>query len=105
MNKETYQEKLAATVMTDANTLGEAKEAQKIKNALTRFWKKAALAKIHKDTGRDLMAERVHWKDVRFNFDLKPTGKVTVEQWLCDDYAPPVLGERFVIPKKDLFAR
>ena len=103
MNKETYLNKLATTVMTDANTLGEAKEAKKVENALIRFWKKAALASIKKETGRDLIAEQVHWRRVHFNVDLKATGNVVVELWFCDDYLQETFGERFTIAKKVLF--
>jgi len=102
MKKETYLTKLAATVLTNANTLGEAKEARKIEATLNRFWKKAALANIQKNTGRDLLEEEANWKNVRYAFNLKATGNIVVELWLCDEFQPAVFGERFVVAKKDL---
>ena len=102
MKKETYLTKLAATVVTDANTLGEAKEARKVETALIRFWKKAALANIQENTGRDLLAERANWKTVRYAFNIKATGNVVVELWQSDEFRPAVFGERFVVAKKDL---
>lgn len=43
MKKETYLQKLATTVITDENTVGEAKAAKRTEAELKRFWKKAAL--------------------------------------------------------------
>ena len=101
MKKETYTTKLAATVMTDANTLGEAKEAKKLENTLKRFWKNAAIKHIKATTGRDLN-EKWNWKDVRFDFNLKPNGSIKIEVWAEDDRFPAVFEERFTVAKKDL---
>jgi hypothetical protein len=102
MNKATYEIKLAKTVVTDANTVGEAKAAQRLKRALERFWKTAAIDYIRVHEGIDLAEEERNWKENRFIFNLKPTGNVTIEVWLCDDYFPPVLGAKYVIQKKNL---
>lgn len=108
MKKETYLQKLATTVITDENTVGEAKVAKKTEAELKRFWKKAAL-----DFVRQNETETEHlidnpWIGVDIDFNLKATGSVTVK--LLDLAAqrfsyPPFYREvnQYVIPKRNLF--
>ena len=102
MDKATYITKLAATVITDNNTVGEAKKAARDKKALERFWKKAALAYVLETEGIDLAAEEVNWKMNRFDFNLKPTGTVKIEVYICDDRVAPKYSNSYIIPKRFL---
>jgi hypothetical protein len=109
MKKETYLRKLEAMVITDENTVAEAKTAQRVKTELKRFWKKAALEYVRKnqqpgDPNLDLpnMETDIH-------FDLKPNGLVIVN--VLDMYSeyvpyPPYrrVEKKYSVPKKNLFS-
>lgn len=79
MKQETYLRKLAATEITDENTVGEAKTAKKIKAELKRFWKKAALEYIREnEQGSEVLIDSP-WIAVNMDFNLKPNGSVKVK--------------------------
>ena len=108
MKKETYLQKLATTVITDENTVGETKAAKRTEAELKRFWKKAALEFVRKN---EIEAERLidnPWIGVDIEFNLKPTGSVTVR--LLDLASrplpyPPFYQEtkRYTVLKRNLF--
>lgn len=108
MKKETYLAKLAATVITDENTVGEAKAAKRTEAELKRFWKKAALEFVRKnETEADHLIDNP-WIGVDIEFNLKPTGSVTVK--LLDLATPrfpypPFYQEvkRYTVLKRNLF--
>lgn len=78
MKKETYLRKLASIKLTDENTLGEAKEAKKVKNELERFWKKEAITYVmnNDDEAKRLMGFPDTKVVVDFNLKLAGTLKV-----------------------------
>lgn len=108
MKKETYLQKLATTVITDENTVGEAKAAKRTEAELKRFWKKAALEFVRQnETEADPIIENP-WIQVNIEFNLKPTGSVTVR--LLDLAArplpyPPFYQEvkHYTVLKRNLF--
>jgi len=102
MKKNTYQAKLAATKLTDANTIGELKAAKATKRALAKYLENAALKHIQATEGRDLKAELVHWTELKFDYTLAPTGTVKVTQYLCDEIAQPRPVHTWTVNKKDL---
>ena len=102
MLKATYINKLAATVITDDNTVGEAKKAARDKKALERFWKKAALDYVLEAEGVDLAAGEVNWQMNTFDFNLKPTGTVTIKVYACDDRVAPKYTKSYIVPKRFL---
>lgn len=107
MKKTTYLEKLATTVITDENTVGEAKAAKKTEAELKRFWRKAALEFVRKNETESNQMIDNPWIGVDIEFNLKPTGSVTVK--LLDLAAPrfpypPFHHEvkRYTVPKRQL---
>jgi hypothetical protein len=104
MQKIAYLEKLATTQITDDNTVGEAKAAKRTETALTQFWKKAAIAHIRQtETDGDEFIENP-WIKLEFEFNLQPTGTVTVK--VIDlDARNPLFAEmkRYTVPKRHLF--
>lgn len=86
MKKETYLQKLATTVITDDNTVGEAKAAKRTEAELKRFWKKASSEFVRQnETEADHLIDNP-WIQVNIEFNLKPTGSVIVR--LLDLAAP-----------------
>lgn len=107
MKKETYLQKLATTVITDENTVGEAKAAKRTEAELKRFWKKAALEFVRQNETEANHLIDNPWIEVNFEFNLKPTGSVTVR--LLDLASrplpyPPFHQEtkRYTVPKRSL---
>lgn len=101
MNKEKYEAKLAATVITDDNTIGEAKAAKKVENELKRFWKKEAIAFILKTEGKDLMAP--NWTTIAWDFDLKPGGTIRIIETPYTEFRQGTGGTKYRILKRNLF--
>ena len=102
MKKKTYLKKLATTVITDDNTVGEAKAAKKTEAELKRFWKKAALADIKKTDARNLLDSP--WVKLEFDFNLKPIGSVTVKVMDREPRNPRFAElNRYRVPKHNLF--
>lgn len=103
MQKITYLQKLATTQITDDNTVGEAKAAKRTEIALNQFWKKAAIAHIRQETDGELLIENP-WIKLEFDFNLSPTGTVTVKA-IDLDARNPLFAEmkRYTIPKRHLF--
>lgn len=104
MKKSTYLAKLAATEITDSNTVGQWKEAEKLKKKLTRFWEKEALRVIKETTGRDLAAEIPGWTSLEFEFNLKANGTVIVKQFVNDQFRSPQLREKFAVRKSNILS-
>jgi hypothetical protein len=108
MKKETYLQKLAATVITDDNTVGEAKVAKRTEAELKRFWRKAALEFVRQnETEAEHLIDNP-WIGVDIEFNLKPTGSVTVK--LLDLAGHPLPYppfhqevERYTVLKRNLF--
>lgn len=102
MKKTTYLEKLATTVITDENTVGEAKAAKRTETALKRYLKNAALAHIEKTATDNLLDSP--WVKVEFDFNLKPTGSVTVRLFDLDSHNPNFAElKHYTVRKSDLF--
>jgi hypothetical protein len=104
MKKNTYQAKLAATKLTDANTIGELKAAKATKRALGKYLENAALKHIKATEGRDLKAEIVNWTELKFEYTLAPTGTVKVFQNAVTEMGPAVLRQTWTVNKKDLLS-
>lgn len=108
MKKETYLQKLATTVITDENTVGEAKAAKRTEAELKRFWKKAAMEFVRQnETDADHLLDNP-WIEANIEFNLKPTGSVTVRLLDLDSRPlsyPPFHQEvkRYTVPKRHLF--
>lgn len=105
MKKETYLNKLATTVITDENTVGEAKAAKRTEAELKRFWKKAALEFVRQNETEPLLDNP--WIGVDFDFNLKATGSVTIKLLDLDSRPvpyPPFHQEvkRYTIPKRSI---
>jgi hypothetical protein len=105
MKKTTYLEKLATTVITDENTVGEAKAAKRTETELKRFWRKAALEFVREnEQGADTLID-APWIKVKMEYNLKPTGSVIVKLLDVDARAVfPPEAKRYTIPKRTLFA-
>lgn len=101
MNKEKYEAKLATTIITDNNTVGEAKAAKKVENELKRFWKKEALAFILETEGKDLMAP--NWTIIDWKFDLKPGGSIVIKETPYTEFGREAGGKEYRILKRNLF--
>jgi hypothetical protein len=104
---ETYLKKLAATQITDDNTVGEAKAAKRTEAELKRFWKKAALEYIRQnETDAEKLIDNP-WIQVDFEFNLKPTGSVKIKLLDLDERLPypPFYQElkRYTVLKRHLF--
>lgn len=103
MKKETYLRKLAATQITDDNTVGEAKAAKKIEAELNRFWKKAALEFVSQN---ETLVD-CPWIKVDMDFNLKADGSIIVKLLDMDERMPyaPFYREvkHYTIPKRHLF--
>jgi len=104
MKKATYKTKLAATKLTDANTIGELKAAKATKRALGKYLENAALKHIKKTDGRDLKAEGpINWTELEFEYTLAPTGTVKVIQRGYVEMGPPPVLKTWTVAKKDIF--
>lgn len=108
MKQETYLRKLAATEITDENTVGEAKTAKKIEAELKRFWKKAALEYIRKnEQGAEILIDSP-WIAVHMDFNLKPNGSVKIKLLDLDSRPLPYppfhqVEKEYTILKRKLF--
>lgn len=80
MNKQTYEAKLADTITTNQSTVEEVRAAKRAVSALKSFWKKSLNAHLAKEQQVDA-AELAHTYELKYKFDLKPTGSVAVEVW------------------------
>ncbi len=79
MKRETYEAKLALTVVTDEDTVGYAKEAAKIERQLISYWKTATKKWLRENGDLDLddlgYGEYAKFPDL----NAKITGSVVVE--------------------------
>lgn len=109
MKKETYLKKLEATVITDDNTVGEAKKAKRVEAELKRFWKQKALEYVHNNEPDAAKYLDTPGAEVGIDFNLKPAG--TVKVIVYDIYGktlpyPPYRQElkQYTVRKRDLFS-
>lgn len=109
MKKETYLKKLETTVITDDNTVGEAKAAKRVKAELKRFWKQRALEYVRQNEPDASKYFDALWVKVDVDFDLKAAGTVKVMIYNMDSIPlpyPPYRQElkRYTVRKRDLFS-
>lgn len=107
MKKETYIKKLEATVITDDNTVGEAKTAKKVETELKRFWKQKAVEYVRNNEPESARYFNNPGVQVDVDFNLKPTGTVKV---IFSNTDRPVRYpyhqemKRYTVHKRDLFS-
>ena len=108
MKKETYLRKLASTVITDENTVGEAKAAEKTKTELHRFLKNAAIQFVREMYTADARLFDAPYTKFVISCSLKETGSVTVKLLDTDKpvpYAPHFQEiKEYRVRKKNLFS-
>ena len=95
--------------MANTDTVARMKEAKKLERALRKFWENKATKFIVKENNLDW--EHVsHGHNVRFVYNLKPTGTVKMQLWFVPsgwgDFGafgqPDVLQAEYVVRKANL---
>ena len=104
MKKTTFLRKLEATKITKDNTVEEARAAQRTKRELETYLRKAAAAHIRATEGDEL--NEANWITVKYEFNLNPTGSVTVKVFSADSTPMVPVKElrQYSVPKRHLFA-
>ncbi len=79
MTRNAFEARYAQTILTDENTLGEAKVTNRIKKNLENYFKKEAAAYLLRTEGVNLKEIEWNWVNVYYKVDAKPTGHVIID--------------------------
>lgn len=95
----------ANTTITNDMTVGEAREIKKAQAQAINQYKKAALAQILTEEGRDLEAELLNWTNLKYDITHTRNGNVQIHQYDYDEYQGDTLRKTWKISKKTLIKK